>query len=609
MLQQFPAASCLANSDLQSGSLFMLLINHLFASQCSLANPNLYPPDGKSQIQDGDHFDFIVVGAGSAGSVVTNVLVNSGKWKVLVLEAGGYPSITTEIPMLFFNIELTDQIWNYQTEPSETSCVGLRNGSCHWPRGKLLGGCSSINAMLYIRGNENNYNTWENEGNEGWNYENVMKAFKENEKLVAQNLQQYDTYGKDGLLPLTNYRVNETIRDVILESVKELGYPVLEYEGLGFFESLQTIENGTRANAAKVFLGAVSKSQKLKLATNAYVQKILIDENKKEAEGVEVKIGDKTMKVYADKEVILSAGALNSPQILMLSGVGPKQHLEDKGIKVIKDLMVGHNLQDHLIYWLYSKLNDDALKSTVIEEELFSYFSRRQGEFSNVGITNINGFINTKHRSNYPDIQYTYMTIRKNDLDTLNLIMELINMNKKVWDNLKLANAKNHLLLTIIVLLQPQSRGRVLLDSKDPLSSPVLRTGYLTDDGQDTETILRGIRIAEAQLKTKAFKKLNAEVLDVGIPNCTKLEFDSDDYWRCAVKNLGTTLYHPTSTCKMGPSDDPTAVVDSRLKVHGVRKLRVVDASIMPTITSGNTNGPTMMIGRRAGQMIVRDHS
>lgn len=611
MLSPLPSSSCLNYMDFPSGSLFLLLINHLFASQCYLKNPYLYPPDSASEIQDGDHFDFIVIGAGSAGSVVTNMLVKSGKWRVLVLEAGTYPAITTEIPLLFIDLATTNQIWHYLTEPSQFSCSGLKDGSCYWPRGKLLGGCSSINAMLYIRGNKNNYNSWKKAGNEGWDYDNVLKCFKENEKLLPEDLQHLDTYGKDGLLPLTKYKLNETIRDILLESVKELGYPVLESEGpIGFFESLQTIVNGTRANAAKIFLGSVSRSFKLSLVTNAHVEKILLDKKKMKAEGVKFRIGDRSIKIYADKEVILSAGALNSPQILMLSGVGPKQHLEDHGIEVIKNLKVGHNLQDHLIYWFYSSLSDEGIKNTIVEDELYKYFAHRTGEFSKVGITNINGFISTKNSSNSADIQFTYIFIKKNDFNSLKSFKELVNIETTVFENLKRFNIQHHLLLTVVTLLQPKSRGKVLLRSSDPFDSPILRTGYLTDDdGEDIETMLKGIRFAEKQIKTKAFKRLNAEVLDIGIPNCRGMEFASDEYWKCAVRNLGSTLYHPVGTCKMGPASDPTSVVDSRLKVHGIKNLRVVDAGVMPVITSGNTNGPSMMIGRKAGHMILEDNN
>ncbi|KAL3271315.1 hypothetical protein HHI36_021804 [Cryptolaemus montrouzieri] len=603
-------SSCVTNIDSQAGSLFLLLINTLFASQCEMTDPKLYPPDRSSSLKDGDSFDFIVVGAGSAGSVVGNRLVEVGKWSVLVLEAGGIPSLTAQIPLLFFNIELTDQTWDYYTERSRNSCLGLRSGACHWPRGKLLGGCSSINAMLYIRGNKKNYDSWAENGNEGWDYENLLKYFKRSERLMATNLQHLDSYGKKGLLPLTNYKSNDPVRDIIFDSVKEIGYPILEEEGPnGFFECLQTVEDGVRANAAKVFLGSVKDSKRITLVQNTHVKRVLINEITKQATGVEVEIDGKTLKVYNRKEVVLSAGAINSPQLLMLSGIGPREHLKGLDIDVIQDLKVGKHLQDHMMFLMFSKVNDEAFEQVDSQNELFKYFSHQDSTFGKLGITNIQGFISTKNASNFPDIQYTYLGFPKNDLSAINTFTEVINLDIETAKKLKYYNSRHNIVGTVIILLQPKSTGEVLLRNKDPLVEPIIRSGYLTDmDGYDLETMLKGVRIAEAQIRTKSFKEVGAEVLDINIPNCGKHEFDSDDYWRCAIRNIGTTLYHPTGTCKMGPKSDTDAVVDAKLKVHGIDKLRVIDASIMPNIVSGNTNGPTIMIGQKGSQIIIDDY-
>ncbi|XP_045465785.1 glucose dehydrogenase [FAD, quinone]-like [Harmonia axyridis] len=610
MLEILPDSACLSNLDSQSGNLLLFLLNTLLASQCVLKNPANYPPDRSSEIQDGDRFDFIVVGSGSSGSVVATRLVETGRFKVLVVEAGGIPSITSEIPALWTNMQFTDQVWNYPTEPSNTSCLGFQNASCLWPRGKLLGGCSAINAMIYVRGNDKDYNSWSEKGSELWNYEHVSNAFKTFEKLHCDDQTNFDVNGKGDLLPLGRTQIEETIQNILFKSAEQLGYDKPKQDGhVGFFENLQTVHEGVRINSAKSFLGSVRNSVKLSLSMNTYVRKLIIDENKKKAEGIEVTIGTRKLKLFADKEIILSAGAIKTPQILMLSGIGPKRHLESLGIKVTQDLNVGGNLQDHLMVFVYSKVSDEAMKPINIQDEIYKYYAHREGVLSTTGLLNIQGFINTRNDTKYPDIQLIYSPLRKNDLEVIELIMRSFNMDPVVTNNVLEFCKKNHVLVTVVVLLKPKSRGKILLRSDDPEQPPLIHTGYLSDENnEDLDTLLKGIRMAEAQIETKALKEVKAEILDIGLPNCKGHEFKSDDYWRCYIQNIGTTIYHPTSTCSMGHKDQDEAVVDPRLRVRGVKNLRVVDASIMPSIVSGNTNGPCMMIGQRGSEMIIEDH-
>ncbi|KAK9871963.1 hypothetical protein WA026_015209 [Henosepilachna vigintioctopunctata] len=482
---------------------------------------------------------------------------------------------------MFFSIQQSDQIWKYFTEPAKESCLGYKNSVCHCPRGKLLGGCSTINAMIYQRGSKQDHDSWYQEGNEGWDYESLIEYYKKSENVLA-SLQNMDNYGREGLLSLTKYIFNETIRDVILQSAKELGYEILEEGGqLGFFESLQTIEDGVRRNAAKVFLGSSKKSSKLTLALNAHVENVIIDKSAKQAKGVKVKIGDRLLNLYADKEVILSAGALNSPQILMLSGVGPKRHLENVGIDVIRDLPVGEHLKDHVVMWVFSKLSDEALKPTIMLDEVYKYFAHRKGMLSHIGLANVQAFVNAKNRLTDPDLLFFYAIFPKNHTAALNSFLNGIHLNDVSSENLRRYSEENHIMVTFVILSQPKATGKILLRSKDASDYPEIHSGYFTDENnEDLETIIGGIRIVEEQIKTKAFKELNPQILDIGLPNCKDFDFDSHDYWRCAVRNLGTTMYHMTSTCRMGPNSDKRAVVDSRLKVHGIENLRVIDASI-----------------------------
>ncbi|KAK9871974.1 hypothetical protein WA026_015218 [Henosepilachna vigintioctopunctata] len=604
-----PSAACIHNIDSHAGKIFLLLLEFLLASQCSLKNPNLYPRDNGPNVENNEHFDYIFVGAGTSGSVAVSEMVEKEKYKILLVEAGDMPSVTAEIPGLFIHSQLTNQIWNYHTEPSNASCLSYNNGLCHWPRGKLLGGCSSINAMLYLRGNERDYDSWQNNGNEGWNYTSIKQYFQKSEHLIATNLKNSNAYGKEGLLALSNYKMNDTLREALLKSAKDIGYDILDEEGpLGFFESLQTIEHGVRYNAAKMIIGRNNKTDKLTLALNAHVEKVLIDKESKKAEGIKVKIGQKTLNVYADKEVILSAGAINSPQILMLSGIGPKEHLNKLGIEVIQDLEVGQNLQDHLMMFVFSKLSDDAINSPKLLDEIYKYFIYQDGLFSKISHLNVIGLLNTKNDSKYPDIEFMHMVFMKENMMALETFIAATELNSDIAANLRNFNRKHNILVTVIVLLQPKSRGNITLKDSNPYVHPTITAGYLTDEkGDDLETFLRGIRLAEARLRSEVFKKLDTEVMDIGIPNCRNFKFDTDDYWKCAVKNIATSLYHPTSTCKMGPKSDKSAVVDSRLKVHGVKNLRVIDASIMPNIVSANTQAACYMIGQKGAHMISED--
>lgn len=471
-----------------------------------------------------------------------------------------------------------------------------------------MGGSSTINSMLYLRGSKQVFNSWLEEGNIGWSYPDVLPYFTKSEKLEAHDLLTSKLYGTEGLLPLTRTRFHQPIRNAILNSAKELGYKVHNHEvPIGFFEALQTINKGVRQNSAKVFLGEFKNLPNLKVATEALVEKIIIDKDLKEANGVKVNIGGRTISLFAEKEVIVSAGAINSPKLLMLSGIGPKEHLGSLGIETIHNIKVGGNLQDHIMYPIYAvKLNDSALKYLPQNptEELYKYFANKEGLLSSTGLNNIIAMISTKNHASDPNIKIGYTIVPRQDSYVLTQYKRIYNFEESIFKSLVNSNKNSNLLLVHITLLDSKSRGKVLLKTKSPHDKPIVDMGYLTEK-EDIETMLQGIKIVEKQMSSPPFYKLSAKEVHVDIPNCRKHKFKTDDYWKCAISNIGTTGHHLVGTCKMGLAIDPHSVVDPLLKVHGVNKLRVVDSSVIPTSTKGELGAAALMVGQKGAQMIL----
>ncbi|KAF5286208.1 hypothetical protein FQA39_LY16378 [Lamprigera yunnana] len=593
------------------GQSYVTFINTLMAAQCALYTPEIYPANYGPQLQDGDEFDFIVVGAGSAGSILTNRLSENKNWKVLLLEAGVYPSATTEVPGVFLSMAHSKEDWSYTMEPTKTACLGLNDRLCQCPRGKVLGGTSALNGMFYIRGNRKDFDQWADEGNEGWNYDSVLKYFKKFEDFEDGD---GETFGKGGELKISQY-INEDnpIRTALKEAYQEIGFG--EYSDdkpKGYIDVHTTIHNGTRQSTAKAFLTKIKERKNLHVAVNAQVAKVLLDSNLR-VQGVQVRINDKLIKLVATKEVILSAGSINSPQILMNSGIGPREHLEDLGIPVLKDLRVGENLQDHVFFsGLMMNVPPDKFPQKTVDSVMYDwyqYLTKRQGTFSQSSTRNLIFFFDSKNSSIYPTLELYHFVIHQNDpYKSFKILHEAFNLPPEVVKVQNENNKKWHNVIFLPGLTYPASVGKVLLRSADPFDKPKIFTNYFSDENdEDVTTILEGVRFYQNIVKTKAFASFKPELVHFDLVNCRSFVPDSDDYWKCAIRNMATTIYHVSGTAKMGPEEDPTAVVDSRLRVHGVKGLRVVDASIMPKLISCNINAATIMIGQKASEMIKED--
>ena len=522
--------------------------------------------------KDAGTYEYILVGAGSAGCVLANRLSANGD-EVLLLEAGK-PDEKTEIgmPVAFSELFKSDVDWAYDTEPQ----TELNDRECYWPRGKTLGGSSSINAMIYARGQPADYDQWADRGNDGWSYENVLDYFKRAEHNERGASEYHGTGGPRNVadLPAPN-----ELSEAFVEAGGAVGlrrnedFNAGEQSGVGLYQVTQ--KDGKRHSAADAYLKPVLDRPNLTATTGAQVTRVRFDGDT--AVGVEyVQDGGSPTTVDADKEVILSAGAINSPQLLMLSGVGPAAHLTAHDIPVVHDLPgVGQNLQDHL----QVKVNYACKQSITLDGadslwNILKYLLLKRGPLTS-NVAEAGGFASVGG-ADRPDIQFHF--------------------GPSYSVNHGFDNPDGHGFWLGALCLRPESRGRITLQSADPFDEPAIDPQYLTED-EDLERLLEGLKLVREILEAEPFDDYRAEEVSPGSA------VQSDEQLVEHIRETAHSLYHPVGTCKMG--DDELAVVDDRLAVHGLDGLRVVDASIMPTITSGNTDAPTTMIAERAADCIL----
>ena len=549
-----------------------------------------------------DEYDYIVVGSGTAGSVVASRLTEDKNTKVLLLEAGGHYEEDPKfnVPLFLFDFQHTRYDWEYYTESQKVSCLGLKDRRAYWPRGKVLGGSNMINGVQYTRGSKYEYDEWAKNGCTGWSYKDVLPYFLKSEDIQIGDLKSSKYHSTGGPIPVTVGRATP-LSDLYIQAGKEMGYPITDYNGEdqeGFNHIQLNTRNGVRSSSCVELLGDTAERTKLHISIRSFVTKIEI-ENKK-ATGVHVIKDSRKLFYKARKEVILSAGAINSPQILMLSGVGPKDHLEDLGIPVKADLPVGRNLQDHLMLPMFTKINSALGITQNVRESIWTKI--RYGLFGTGPLASSSldgsaffyGDSLGKGKSS-ADIQFIFLSILP-DVNFYNYRDEVVaeQMGKHPNDNG---------FMTAVSITHPKSRGVLTLRSSDPFDYPVLDPQYLTER-VDIDTFISAIRIWEKFIETSTMQGLGARVDQAKISFCSHHEFRSDAYWECAVRHLAVTVYHVSGTCKMGGKNDKDAVVDPTGRVKGVMNLRVVDASIFPNITSGNTNAPTVMVAEKIADII-----
>ncbi|XP_035775496.1 glucose dehydrogenase [FAD, quinone]-like [Anopheles albimanus] len=535
-------------------------------------------------------------------------------------------SILRQIATLAHTLQHTSVDWAYHVQRSIKASLGSRNGT-FWPRGRTLGGSGAINAMAYIRGNRRDYDRWQSVlGSDGtqWSWSKVLEHFRKSENMSDPELLVGDGtlyHGTGGYLNVEYIDNSDPLYGIIERASSELGYPWLDDfnrdRHIGYGRAHFTVIGATRCSPAKAFLTPVKDRSNLHVIKNALTTGITIDERSNVARGVRFVVGphEQPLTVRARKEVILSAGAINTPQLLMLSGIGPKDELQSFGIRVRADLPVGGNLYDHVAIPVFYKFNG-LNGTTSIEDEMFAQLdslyeftmrNRSQGVrfMHDLGVM---AFYNTINATDpYPDVQVMNLGVPRGG-GYGELLASNFEFSQPIADSIRKANREAILLYSHIILLQPKSRGRVRLASVDPRVHPLIDANYLAQE-EDLRTLVRAVRIEQRLLETNAFRMAGAELLQLNIPGCAHFKYGSDAYWECYVRYMTVTTYHPVGTAKMGHGTDPDAVVDARLRVNGVQGLRVIDASIMPEIVSGNTNAPTMMIAEMGADFIKQEYA
>ncbi|XP_050515277.1 glucose dehydrogenase [FAD, quinone] isoform X3 [Diabrotica virgifera virgifera] len=576
---------------------FMSLVDAIIRNTCDISDVC-----GRVQAREepDSTYDFIVIGGGSGGSAVTGRLAENKRSRVLLIEAGVDEPETYQVPALllkYYNNPLLD--WNYHTSDEPVACQA-KNGSCTWLRAKILGGCSVINGMMFTTGTPPDFDKrWSGEDIKGWTWNDVLPFFRKFEHNLQPS--EYDSHyhGYSGPVTVSNQYYLHDIAKAIVKGAAEAGFPISKdlngKDYTGFANPQSFIKDGVRVSMAKAYLRPQRNNPNLHVMLNSTATRILFNKNKK-AYAVEFVYNNQTFTVKAKKEIILAAGTMNSPKILLQSGVGPKDALDAVGIQQIHNLPgVGQNLSNHVAFSMNYWVNSTVDHRIITWQTLQDYLNRRTGPLASSGLAVTSRVPSKYTTADDPDIQMFF-----------SLSQTTCSPDGQVDEAADPADPQKPQHVSIsAVNLHTKSRGRITLMSNDPLAPPHMVGNYLTVK-EDEDRLIDGIRLVQKLVNSATLRDTWQFVYDnVTQGSCADNNtWDSDDYWRCAIRYNTGGENHQASTLRMGSTDDEWSVVDEELRVIGLHNLRVSDASAMPVVTSSNTNAPTVMIAERCANFI-----
>ncbi|KAG6455685.1 glucose dehydrogenase [FAD, quinone] [Manduca sexta] len=611
-------ATCAPYLKGSAGVSFTNVLTHLLAAQCLIYDE--MPLDHAYGLATGAEFDFIIVGGGTAGALLANRLSEVEEWKVLLIEAGGDPPLESVIPAFSGDLHSSRYVFQYYTESGENISKATFDQRSFWPRGRVLGGTSSINGLLYMRGSEEDYKPWHVKEKDGWDWPTLKKYFMKSEKmvdpLILNNPELAKNHGVDGeyVVDKLNF-THPHLVEKLTQGYKELGLKYLEDlngdSQMGVGKIRGGIHKGKRVSSATAFLTPIKGRKNLFVLKNAFARNIGFDEKSKTAKSVTVSLRYGDIETYfAKKEIIVSGGAINTPVLLMMSGIGPRELLEEINIKVISNVPVGQNLQDHVRIPIPMTIDTGALP----RDEKFmlrataEYMLDQTGPLAtNIDQPNINAFLSVPDGKTLPDVQIDHNYFVPNTSTVYKMCTKVMAFNKDVCKQFEEFNAEKEMIIFFVSLCRPHSRGKLEILGHNTMEHPRIYPKYFSDE-RDMKTFVENIKKVVQIVDTPTFKSMKAELQRIKFEDCDGFDLGSDKYWECMARTVTYHVYHPVGTAKMGLPNDPGSVVNSKLKVYGVKHLRVVDASIMPTIPSVNVNAAVMMIAERAADFIKEEH-